>query len=136
MSYLTESIMIYILKIQRLVILFYNNSIDTNVDKHIIHYYLGCSNYIWIVIKFRWKLRERPSLGFLRPRECNIKNAIRNLSVDIIRQQLYLCSVAGRPCAIKSNSQEGFKYCQVRKRYQPEEPGITIANISPENVNV
>ena len=46
-----------------------------------------------------------------------------------------LCSVAGRPCAAETSSQEDFRYCQVRKRYQPKGPGIVMARIS-ESVNI
>lgn len=44
--------------------------------------------------------------------------------------------MAGRPCAIEASSQEDFKYCQVRKRYQTKGPGIANARVSPENVNI
>lgn len=40
-SYFIQSI-VYSKIIQILIILFYNNNVDTNIDRHIIRHYLGC----------------------------------------------------------------------------------------------
>lgn len=85
---------------------------------------------------------ERPSFWLVgatgHERE---KTATQNFSLNIVKQQLYLTLFCGWQAMCfrgqqPETLQEHFKFCQVRKRYQPKGPGIAMTRIYPKNFHI